>query len=263
MRNALRRRTWFRLGSPASATRLRRRWLNPGLMTLSRAAPVRTLCVDLPPGGSTDRRVFLSRPPGRASSPARWPRFSARRTYVVSDLNQPMLDGAAPGRAYGRSSGDRRTLCSCRSKTAASTRFSVSSARCSSGRIAAIGKRDACSSGWFLFNVWDRIEDNEFARVVTEAVGAIFPSDPPRFLVRTPHGYHVSGGEGRAGAFLDEAVQSRQQSGIVGLPIEIVLPGALAEDEPHSRDGPLRSAAALEFPIASNSLSAFLAPRSR
>jgi len=44
--------------------------------------------------------------------------------------------------------------------------------------------------GRFLFNVWDRIEDNEISRVVTDAVAALFPADPPRFLARTPHGYH-------------------------------------------------------------------------
>lgn len=44
--------------------------------------------------------------------------------------------------------------------------------------------------GTYLFNVWDRIETNEFADVVTTAVGELFPDDPPRFLARTPHGYH-------------------------------------------------------------------------
>ena len=44
--------------------------------------------------------------------------------------------------------------------------------------------------GAFLFSVWDRIEDNEFADVVTEALARMFPDDPPRFLARTPHGYH-------------------------------------------------------------------------
>ena len=33
-------------------------------------------------------------------------------------------------------------------------------------------------------------EANEFAHVVTEAAASIFPDDPPRFLPRTPHGYH-------------------------------------------------------------------------
>jgi SAM-dependent methyltransferase len=44
--------------------------------------------------------------------------------------------------------------------------------------------------GVFLFNVWDRLADNEFADVVTTALASVFPDDPPRFLARTPHGYH-------------------------------------------------------------------------
>jgi len=43
--------------------------------------------------------------------------------------------------------------------------------------------------GALLFNVWDRIEENEFADVVTHALGVLYPEDPPRFLARTPHGY--------------------------------------------------------------------------
>jgi len=46
------------------------------------------------------------------------------------------------------------------------------------------------AGGVFLFNVWDRIEDNEFADVVTASLATMFPQDPPRFLARTPHGYH-------------------------------------------------------------------------
>jgi SAM-dependent methyltransferase len=44
--------------------------------------------------------------------------------------------------------------------------------------------------GVFIFNVWDRIEENEFADTVTSALEPLFPMDPPRFLARTPHGYH-------------------------------------------------------------------------
>ena len=44
--------------------------------------------------------------------------------------------------------------------------------------------------GTFFFNVWDRLADNEFAEVVTDALAAMFPADPPRFMARTPHGYH-------------------------------------------------------------------------
>src|SRR5207253_3134568 len=44
--------------------------------------------------------------------------------------------------------------------------------------------------GHFFFNVWDRISENEFADTVTEALATLFPQDPPRFMARTPHGYH-------------------------------------------------------------------------
>jgi ubiquinone/menaquinone biosynthesis C-methylase UbiE len=47
--------------------------------------------------------------------------------------------------------------------------------------------------GVFLFNVWDRITENEFADTVTTALESLFPEDPPRFLARTPHGYHDHG----------------------------------------------------------------------
>ena len=43
--------------------------------------------------------------------------------------------------------------------------------------------------GIFLFNVWDRIDENEFADIVTNALESVFPKDPPRFMARTPHGY--------------------------------------------------------------------------
>ena len=44
--------------------------------------------------------------------------------------------------------------------------------------------------GTLIFSVWDRIEENEFADTVTTALEGVFPEDPPRFLARTPHGYH-------------------------------------------------------------------------
>ncbi len=44
--------------------------------------------------------------------------------------------------------------------------------------------------GAFIFNVWDRIEENDFAHTVTNALESVFPKDPPRFLARTAHGYH-------------------------------------------------------------------------
>jgi ubiquinone/menaquinone biosynthesis C-methylase UbiE len=51
-------------------------------------------------------------------------------------------------------------------------------------------RRVLAPGGTFLLNVWDRIEENEFADVVTAALARVFPEDPPRFMARTPHGYH-------------------------------------------------------------------------
>jgi SAM-dependent methyltransferase len=45
------------------------------------------------------------------------------------------------------------------------------------------------AGGVFIFNVWDRIEENEFADTVTTSLETVFPDDAPRFLARTPHGY--------------------------------------------------------------------------
>ena len=43
--------------------------------------------------------------------------------------------------------------------------------------------------GVFVFNVWDRIEENEFVNTVTTALASLFPENPPRFHARVPHGY--------------------------------------------------------------------------
>lgn len=44
--------------------------------------------------------------------------------------------------------------------------------------------------GLFAFSAWAPIAANEFADAVTDALAAAFPHDPPRFMARTPHGYH-------------------------------------------------------------------------
>jgi SAM-dependent methyltransferase len=122
------------------------------------------------------------------------PLLRADARYTVTDLNQPMLD-----RAAARQPSDHRIVW--RQADALNLPFSDGSfdaVCCQFGvmffpdRIA--GYRETLRvlkpEGVFAFNVWDRIEDNEFARVVTDAAGAIFPDDPPLFLARTPHGYH-------------------------------------------------------------------------
>ena len=77
-------------------------------------------------------------------------------------------------------------------KTQHSISFSVSSARCSfpTAHPDREAKRVLKPGGHFLFSVWDRIEENIFADDVTKALARMFPKDPPRFLARTPHGYH-------------------------------------------------------------------------
>ena len=44
--------------------------------------------------------------------------------------------------------------------------------------------------GVLVFSAWDRIEDNEFADEITRSLVPLYPDDPPRFLVRGPHGYN-------------------------------------------------------------------------
>ena len=43
--------------------------------------------------------------------------------------------------------------------------------------------------GRFVFDVWDRIESNEFCCTVVEAMARLFPDNPPDLLARTPYGY--------------------------------------------------------------------------
>ena len=121
-------------------------------------------------------------------------RLSPDASYVVTDLNEPMLDYAATRQAAD----DRITW---RKADALALPFEDDTfdlVCCQFGVMffpdRQSGYREAKrvlkSGGRFLFNVWDRIEENVFANEVTNALADFFPSDPPRFLARTPHGYH-------------------------------------------------------------------------
>jgi ubiquinone/menaquinone biosynthesis C-methylase UbiE len=118
----------------------------------------------------------------------------AEAHITATDLNQPMLDYAA-----ARLQGDSRIVWQQADALAlpfADAAFDT--VTCQFGvmffpdRIKgyAEARRVLQPGGRFLFNVWDRIADNEFADVVTQALATMFPHDPPQFMARTPHGYH-------------------------------------------------------------------------
>ncbi|HWB47057.1 MAG TPA: methyltransferase domain-containing protein [Hyphomicrobiaceae bacterium] len=114
--------------------------------------------------------------------------------YVATDLNQPMID-------YARSQQPADKRIEWRQADALALPFEDETFEvvcCQFGAMffpdRTTGYREARRvlkpGGHFLFSVWDRIEENIFADDVTNALAEVFPSDPPRFLARTPHGYH-------------------------------------------------------------------------
>jgi ubiquinone/menaquinone biosynthesis C-methylase UbiE len=44
--------------------------------------------------------------------------------------------------------------------------------------------------GRFLLAIWDSLDRNPMTRCVVDAMAQRFPTDPPRFLARTPHGHY-------------------------------------------------------------------------
>jgi SAM-dependent methyltransferase len=114
-------------------------------------------------------------------------------SIVATDLNQPMLDLAC-------GIGTRRPV-KWRQADAMQLPFEDSvfdAVVCQFGVMFFPDKSKAfsevrrvlSSGGIFVFNVWDRIEENEFAHTVSTAFESLFPNDPPRFMARTPHGYY-------------------------------------------------------------------------
>lgn len=113
--------------------------------------------------------------------------------YVVTDLNQPMLDRAASQQPPS----DQIEWLQADALQLPFETGSFDVVCCQFGvmffpdKIA--GYREALrvlrEDGCFIFNVWDRIEQNEFAQSVTATAARIFPDDPPVFLARTPHGH--------------------------------------------------------------------------
>jgi SAM-dependent methyltransferase len=122
------------------------------------------------------------------------PMLSPDARYVVTDLNQPMLDYAATRQEQD----DRLTWRQADAQALPFEDAAFDLVCCQFGvmffpdRPSAYreARRVLKPGGTFLFNAWDRIEENVFADEVTNALAEFFPNDPPRFMARTPHGYH-------------------------------------------------------------------------
>jgi ubiquinone/menaquinone biosynthesis C-methylase UbiE len=125
------------------------------------------------------------------------PKLARDACYVATDLNQPMLDHGA--RRQGQ---DRRIAWRKADALAlpfANAQFDV--VCCQFGamffpdrtKAYSEAKRVLRPGGSFVFSVWDRIEENDFANDVASALAEFFPDDPPRFLARTPSAITTSG----------------------------------------------------------------------
>jgi ubiquinone/menaquinone biosynthesis C-methylase UbiE len=121
-------------------------------------------------------------------------RLPAATRIVATDLNQPMLD-----HAKAKQLGDARLTW--RQADAQNLPFEdhgFDVVVCQFGamffpdKVRAYGeaRRVLKPGGRYIFNVWDKISENDFADEVMKALAAYFPADPPRFMARTPHGYH-------------------------------------------------------------------------
>ena len=121
-------------------------------------------------------------------------RLPVSTRITATDLNQPMLE-----RAKARQPGNGRIAW--KQADALALPFgdqSFDAVVCQFGvmffpdRVAGYkeARRVLRTGGHFIFNVWDRISENDFADTVTQALADVFPDDPPRFMARTPHGYH-------------------------------------------------------------------------
>ena len=181
------------------------------------------------------------------------PKLSPGASYVVTDLNQPMLDFAA-----SRQAPDSRIQW--RQADALALPFEDATfdlVCCQFGAMffpdRTAGYREAKRvlkpGGHFLFNVWDRIEENVFANDVTNALAEIFPDDPPRFLARTPHGYHDTAlirSELESAGFSRVAIETRAEQSRASsprLPAVAYCQGTVLRTEIEARDaGKLQAA---------------------
>lgn len=111
---------------------------------------------------------------------------------VATDLNQPMLDQAAKigtsRPVEWRQADAMRLPFADRSFDLVACQFGVMFFP-DKAQAFAEAKRVLRPGGHLVFNVWDRIENNDMISTVCGALDELFPDDPPRFMHRGPHGY--------------------------------------------------------------------------
>jgi ubiquinone/menaquinone biosynthesis C-methylase UbiE len=139
-------------------------------------------------------------------------RLRAGTRIIATDLNQPMLAHAAtrlqPGRIEWQQADALALPFEDKSFDAVVCQFGMMFLP---DKVKGYeeARRVLRPHGRFFFNVWHRISENEFADVVTDALATLFPQDPPRFMARTPHGYHDADGireELKAAGFTDVSI---------------------------------------------------------
>ena len=168
---------------------------------------------------------------------------------VATDLNQPMIDRGAARQPP-------RDLVTWQQADALSLPFEDQTfdvVACQFGamffpdKVAAYreARRVLKPHGHLFFNVWDKIAENEFAEVVTEALATVFPQDPPLFMARTPHGYHnveQIGGELAAAGFANIHVETVGHMSRAPSPLEPAIAycqGTPLRNEIQARDASL------------------------
>ena len=111
---------------------------------------------------------------------------------TATDLNQPMLDRAArrlpAGRVTLRQADAQRLPFEDGAFDAVVCQFGI---MFMPERQAAFAEmfRVLRPGGRFLLSVWSTLARNPIPQAVQDGVSALFPTDPPLFMARTPHGH--------------------------------------------------------------------------
>lgn len=171
---------------------------------------------------ATGARDILETAAGTGVVTAAMLRALPEARIVATDLNQAMLDVAAE-----RVGSERATFRQADAQSLPFEERRFDAVVCQFGvmffpdRIGAYreARRVLKPGGQFLFNAWDRLEENPVSRALAEAVAALFPDDPPTFLNRVPFGYHDIArieADLRAAGFTEVRAETVRKRGRIG-----------------------------------------------